>query len=218
MVLLVLAGALPASAQIFSWRDADGNLILSNKQPGSDAESIRTYALPKASGTKSTAFNTGERRSVYDDVILEESRKHGVRPSLVKAVIQVESAFNPAARSPKGAMGLMQLMPATARSLGIDDAYDPEANIRGGVRYLKQLLARYEDDEELALAAYNAGPSAVDRYGEAVPPYRETQDYVGKVNRLAGAITADKPHPAPLQLHRTVEVIDGREIVRYSDR
>lgn len=219
MALLVLASGLPASAQIFSYRDADGNLILSNRQPGSDVESIRTYAVPKAPVLPVTSFTAGERRSAYDDLILEHSRRHGVRPSLVKAVIQVESAFNPGARSPVGAMGLMQLMPETARSLGVADAYNPEENISGGVRYLKQLLIRYDEDEALALAAYNAGPGAVDRYGETVPPYRETKDYVVKVNKLARTTASGGNTPPPtLELRRTVEVIDGREIVKYSDR
>lgn len=220
VALLVLGSGLPASAQIFSYRDASGNLILSNKQPGTDAESIRTYTVSYTSAREEAAFPADERRSAYDDTILQESRRHGVRPSLVKAVIQVESAFNPGATSSAGAMGLMQLMPATARELGVANAYNPAENIRGGVRYLRQLLTKYDDDERLALAAYNAGPAAVDRYGESVPPYRETRDYVVKVNRIAGTThaTATPPAPKPLQLYRSVEVVDGHEVVKYSDK
>lgn len=110
----------------------------------------------------------------------ELARKHGLDPALVLAVISVESAFQPAAVSPKGAQGLMQLMPATARELGVTDALDPAQNVDGGVRYLRALVEQYKGDLRLALAAYNAGAGAVKRHG-GVPPYRETRDYVEKV-------------------------------------
>ena len=96
---------------------------------------------------------------MYDGLITEHARANDVRPDLVRAVVQVESAYNPYARSPKGAQGLMQLMPATAQQFGVKNAYNPEENVRAGVAYLRQLLDRYENNEELALAAYNAGPA-----------------------------------------------------------
>jgi soluble lytic murein transglycosylase-like protein len=123
----------------------------------------------------------------YDDIIEEAATLHGVDADLIHAIIQAESAFNPSARSHKGAMGLMQLMPATAAELGVTDPYDPEQNIRGGVMYLKSLLTRYQHNEELALAAYNAGPGAVARYG-SVPPYRETRDYIARIKTNAEGI------------------------------
>ncbi|MCM2256601.1 MAG: lytic transglycosylase domain-containing protein [Vicinamibacteria bacterium] len=142
----------------------------------------------------------GELRGVVPDEIVEEiaaaeaqpgphdpralatevARRHGLDPALVLAVMGVESAFRPDAVSHKGAQGLMQLMPGTAKELGVADPLDPAQNVDGGARYLRDLLARYEGDVEMALAAYNAGPGAVARHG-GIPPYRETRDYVRKV-------------------------------------
>jgi soluble lytic murein transglycosylase-like protein len=108
------------------------------------------------------------------------ARRHKLDPDLVLALVQVESAFRPNAVSPKGAQGLTQLMPATARELGVKDAFDPAQNLDGGARYLRQLLTRYGGDVKRALAAYNAGPGAVDRH-QGVPPFRETRQYVRRV-------------------------------------
>jgi soluble lytic murein transglycosylase-like protein len=114
------------------------------------------------------------------------ARRHGLDPELVRAVVAVESGFRPDAVSPKGAQGLMQLMPATARSLGVTDAFDPFSNLDGGTRYLRMLVTRYGGDLKRALAAYNAGEGAVARHG-GVPPYPETLAYVRKVLKRAEA-------------------------------
>ena len=117
----------------------------------------------------------------YADLIDAAAARHGVDPRLVRAVVQVESAYRPDARSPKGAMGLMQLMPQTAQQYALRDPYDPQSNVEAGVRHLKSLLDRFE--LSLALAAYNAGEGAVRRFG-GVPPFRETRDYVSRVISL----------------------------------
>ena len=224
MSVAVLAGALaiigfasPAHAQIYSWRDPDGRLVLSDTRP-QNADSVRSFAVPESEGVRTTRETIAVNRTqLYDDIIVEHSRLNNVRPSLVRAVVQVESGFNPRAYSPKGAMGLMQLMPATAREFGVRNPFNPDENVRGGVAYLRQLLDRYDGNEQLALAAYNAGPGAVDKHGQAIPPYRETRDYVTKVNGIAGD-AADRPPTGHTKLYRTVDIVDGREIIKYTDK
>jgi soluble lytic murein transglycosylase-like protein len=204
----------PAAAQIYSWRDDGGNLVLSNKKPAQASE-LRSYAVPKADTVRATRYVGSERSRQYDEAILEHSKLHGVRTDLIRAVVQVESAFNPLALSPKGAMGLMQLMPATARQYGVTNPFNPVENIRAGVAYLKELLTRYQNNEELALAAYNAGPGAVDKYRQSVPPYRETRNYVAQINKMAGERPIEMRRN---EIYRVEDIVDGQPVVRYTDR
>lgn len=119
----------------------------------------------------------------YEEIIEEISKEHDIDSSLVKAIVKVESNFNPRAVSPKGAQGLMQLMPKTAQRFQVHDVFNPEDNVQGGIRYLKLLTERYEGRFDLILAAYNAGEEAVEKYG-GIPPYHETIDYILKVLKL----------------------------------
>ena len=212
-VSIALVWPSQVSAQIYMWRDAGGNLVLSDRRLD---ESAVTYAVPDAPSFRVTRPATlDEAHEPFEPLVQEYAARHGLRPGLVRAVIQVESGFNPGATSPKGAMGLMQLMPATARALGVHRPYDPTENIRGGTAYLRQLLDRYGGDEVLALAAYNAGSGTVDRYGGQVPPYRETQDYVRKVDS-AETTDGDGPTPGKRTVYKTLEIIDGEPVLRYS--
>ena len=125
-------------------------------------------------------FNPEDRRR-YAPLIAMVAREQRLEPALLHAVITVESGYNPSARSPKGAAGLMQLMPETARRYEVENIWDPGQNLRGGARYLRDLLATFNDDLSLALAAYNAGENTVAQYGNRIPPYPETQSYVPRV-------------------------------------
>jgi soluble lytic murein transglycosylase-like protein len=212
-VLACLGSAVPASAQIYTWRDANGTLVLSDRRPSSDT-TTRTFAVPKAVDVRATRAVALRHWNTFEDLIAEHARTQGVRAELVRAVVQVESAFNPYARSTKGALGLMQLMPATIRQYGVKNPFDPADNVRAGVAYLRALLDRYDDNEELALAAYNAGPGAVDKHGQSVPPYRETRNYVAQINKMS-ARPIEKRGNA---IYKGADSIDGREIPLYTDR
>jgi soluble lytic murein transglycosylase-like protein len=216
VALVALGVAGTAQAQIYTWRDANGNLVLSDTAPVDAAPTaLHTYKVANTSAAvRVTRPVSRKYRDDYDDLIVEHARAQGIRPDLVRAVIQVESGYNPNALSVKGAMGLMQLMPGTAATLGVTRPFDPEQNIRGGVTYLRRLLDRYENNEELALAAYNAGSGAVLRYGNKVPPYRETRDYVRKVKTRTSVTTAATERRL---MYKTVEIVEGRPMTRWSN-
>jgi soluble lytic murein transglycosylase-like protein len=212
--LILAFSAFPASAQIYSWRDANGNLVLSDHRAPAGSTAVQSYAVPYTDAVRSTRLASADGSVPFEQLIQDHARRQGVRSDLVRAVMQVESGFNPRARSPKGALGLMQLMPATARQYGVANPFDPAENVRGGVAYLRALLDRYDNDETLALAAYNAGPLAVDRHGQNVPPYRETRDYVTKINKMAG----DARPVRDGRIYKITEMVDGEIVVRYTDK
>lgn len=208
-MVVVAATPLAAEAQIYAWRAKNGTLVLSDRPLDSSA---RTYSVPSAAGLRTT--RPALVPNVYDDLVARHATRERVRSDLVRAVIQAESGFNRWAVSPKGAMGLMQLMPGTASELGVRNPFDPAENIRGGVTYLRTLLDRYAGNEELALAAYNAGPAAVARYGDKVPPYAETQRYVSRIRaRTSLAATAGPSN----RIYKTVDEVNGRQVPRYSN-
>ncbi|MFC1689426.1 transglycosylase SLT domain-containing protein [Pseudomonadota bacterium] len=185
-IALVLILPLCAQAQVYKWVDDDGIVTYSNIAPPTDQDfqTLRfpCYAAdPKCRSVKweKVPLNTRSFRTE----IQSASRYNSVDESLIRAIIHAESAYQTDAQSPKGAQGLMQLMPATQAQLNVSDPFDPQENIQGGALYLSQLLDQFNGDYELAAAAYNAGPNAVNKYG-GIPPYDETQEYVRRVKIL----------------------------------
>ncbi len=182
---------------------------------------VRVMAAPrnaKPGKPQSAAWKTAAEK--LDRYVKQTAERYEVDPALVDSVIRAESAYNPFAVSPKGAQGLMQLMPATARRLSVRDTFNPLENIDGGVRYLKYLLTLYGDrpkPEHLALAAYNAGEGAVFKYG-GVPPYRETTQYVNKVVHGWQSRKAAEPPPAVERKLRVVSFIDSRGVQHIQTR
>lgn len=179
--------ALPAQAQLSSYVDDRGNLVYTNNESQhprkAPAEKASVGADPKTSELRSAGSATAARPlsgDVLHQLVQETAQKHNVDPNLVSAVISTESNWNTSAISRKGAQGLMQLVPETAQQFGVFNAFDPAQNVEAGTRYLRSLLERYNGDLPKALAAYNAGPRAVDRWG-GVPDFRETREYVRKV-------------------------------------
>lgn len=167
--MLIAGLVVPAAAEVRVEIRANGQKVILNEPAESRSRRLSDRLL-----------SPGDEE--IENLIVTAALDYDLDPRLVQAVMQVESGFNPTALSNKGAMGLMQLMPQTAQILQVSDPWDPEQNVRGGVKYLKQMLDRFRD-LELALAAYNAGPEAVERHG-GIPPFQETQQYVRKVLKL----------------------------------
>jgi soluble lytic murein transglycosylase-like protein len=218
--------AIPARGQIVSYTDVSGKRVFVNAEPApvahtSKAPLSKTAANGFTLRTAQPSFGASSDMPAYDqanrekitEMIREVSARYRVDPALVRAVIQTESNWNSNAVSRVGAQGLMQLVPGTAQQMGVSNAFDPKQNLDGGVRYLHSLLERYNGDLDKTLAAYNAGPGAVDRAG-GIPRYRETRNYVQKVtdsyyrpgsDRLPRAFEQQRP------IYRTVQE-DGRVV------
>lgn len=175
------------TVRIYKFIDDDGTVHLADRQLDTRYQLIYNGngTLQPLAGGRYPMLDVMRRKfSDYADLIKGAATETQVEAALLHAVIQVESAYNPRAVSPKGATGLMQLMPGTAERYGVQDRTDAVENIYGGARYLRDLLVMFNNDMELALAGYNAGENAVKRYGYQIPPYRETKDYVKKVVSL----------------------------------
>lgn len=182
--LLALSMASSAVAEIYIVRGRGGSVTFTSRRPSEKQFKVFRPTRSPVSYYRSWGaahWSPRPRKTDFDPIIATCAKDHSLDPAFVKAVVHVESAFNPRARSQKGAMGLMQLMPGTARRFGVSNAYQPEQNVRAGTKYLKWLLDRYSGNERLAAAAYNAGEGAVDQYGGNVPPYSETVAYVRRV-------------------------------------
>jgi soluble lytic murein transglycosylase-like protein len=189
-MLLFLLGSWSVAADVYVYKDASGVAHYTNAPEHDRYE--RIVAVLQVQGASNQAGATPDLSGVarYADVIEEVAADVGIEKALVHAVITAESSYNAKAVSRSGAQGLMQLMPATARRYGVADSFDPAQNIRGGTRYLRDLMSLFDNDLKLALAAYNAGENAVLKHGRQVPPYRETQAYVPKVLSLYGRYLA----------------------------
>jgi len=179
----LVAAASPSRADFYMYREKSGVLKFTNAPAQPE---YRFYMAEVPHLLRLRGFTDPARAKRYEPLITAAAERYKVDTALIKAVIRAESDFVPSATSPKGAQGLMQLMPATARLHGVLSAYDPEDNVEGGVRHLRLLLDRYGGNVRLALAAYNAGAGAVDRHG-GVPPYPETWQYLERVMRFRDA-------------------------------
>jgi len=182
---------LAAEADVYISRAADGSTIISNvRRAGRDVQRVFHEPVsqaplqtpgPALAGSDDKSMSVSQRP--YAQEVSQAAASNDLPEALLHAVIRIESGYNPSALSVKGAAGLMQLMPDTARQMGVANVWDPSANIQGGARYLKQLMVMFGNDVSLAVAAYNAGPAAVSKRGNVIPPFAETRRYVPDVLR-----------------------------------
>jgi soluble lytic murein transglycosylase-like protein len=211
---------------ITAYRDASGRVIFVNETapdlptlPTSPSESARTKGTaPKRESQKAGSGRAAQGvvaayRASWDEMIQRTADQHQVDPDLVRAVVRVESNYNPYAVSSRGARGLMQLVPATARRFGVGNVFDPKANLDGGVRYLKYLMNLFRGDLKLSLAAYNAGENAIQDHN-GVPPYPETKDYLRRISELYPLSAITTPQPSNLGIDKYV---DRNGIVHFSN-
>ena len=197
--LFVFFCLYPACADIYMYADNDGMVYLTNEPENKHyqvlvaAPGVHTEETPLPETRKTSPFVA--RKIKYDPLVEEVARTYGLDSALLHAVITVESSYNPNAVSKKGASGLMQLMPGIARHYGVVDSLDPVQNLHGGAKYLRDMMILFNSDMSLAVAAYNAGETAVVRNGNRIPPFRETMDYVPKVMNFYREYRADRLRP-----------------------
>ncbi|MBF7687526.1 lytic transglycosylase domain-containing protein [Acinetobacter rathckeae] len=194
MLLLATHGIYTSSTShagnIYTYQDANGDILLTNQaQSNKQLKKVTVTYYPDSNihryknwGKNESAVlpSFSKNKNAFDTIISSAAQKHGVPEGLIKAIMHTESSFNIYAKSPVGAQGLMQLMPATAKHLNVSDSFNPEANIHGGAKYIALLLKQFNGNTPLALAAYNAGVGNVNKYG-GIPPFKETQNYVERV-------------------------------------
>ncbi len=180
LLALLSLSATPVLAEIFKYQGSDGTIHFTDRPMKGNYRLLWKSGRP-SSKSAYTGVRFRQNKSKLTPLIDQMAKQQSLHPGLLHAIVMVESAYNPTAKSKKGAQGLMQLMPATASRYGVDDSYDPRQNLEGGTLYMKDLLAEFKFDLKLALAAYNAGENAVRKYGNQIPPYPETQNYVRKV-------------------------------------
>jgi soluble lytic murein transglycosylase-like protein len=186
LVLVCVYGIASAFAEMYKFTDKDGIIHYTNVRPVGQTD-VKTFSFPcYASDPRCNQLDWEKiplNRRAFNDEIVAAAAVFAVDDALIRAIIHAESAYQPEALSPKGAQGLMQLMPATQQELHVDNVFDPVSNIEGGTRYLSRLMQQFDHNVELAAAAYNAGPAAVQEYG-GVPPYKETMEYVRRIKIL----------------------------------
>ena len=209
--LLFLSFAFNTNAEILVRVDEQGKKVFYNPAP-----KVTKTKIGVTTG-KEVPLRFSKNASDYSPLIDKACKKYSVDPDLVKAVIQVESAYKPNALSRAGAIGLMQLMPSTASRFGVKEIYDPHENVHGGVQYLRFLLDLFKNDLSLAVAAYNAGEGAVQRY-KGIPRYTETQNYVKRVLSLYGkADYVSKSNPRKVQTATSIyKYVDGQGVVHFT--
>ncbi|MCK5503736.1 MAG: lytic transglycosylase domain-containing protein [Thermodesulfovibrionia bacterium] len=201
-ILFISASGAVSYADIYKYTDENGTSYFTNTPQDNVYRKTTTVGRKAISRPESKT----QSNKYYDQIIESKSLKYNIRPSLINAVITVESDWDPEAISKKGAIGLMQLMPSTAKDMQIENPFDPEENIEGGTRYLRYLLNRFNEDINLALAAYNAGPGLVERFG-GIPSISETKNFVKKVI----SISKDNDHAKTPRIYK-VTYEDGSTI------
>lgn len=221
IILLLLLSSVTVDAAVYSYRDEHGRLFLTDRPPNDNYRIVvtsRKNSESPSAPVRGVSSSVNEPQNImlpndgaFAKYINDAAQKFNIDPYLIKSIIQVESSFNPSAQSSKGAQGLMQLMPATAREVGCNDSFDPLQNIMGGTRYLSMMLSRFGEDLDLALAAYNAGPGNVERHN-GIPPFRETQNYVRRVNHYYQeylASNSKKPSEMTVRADRQISVVQS---------